>query len=94
MARKRKLADEDKIQAVQDLIQGKGTVAEICARYGISQTYLYKLRDKALEGMQAALTNPANRSASKEQHLQSELDQAKQVIADQAIIISVLKKNR
>jgi transposase-like protein len=94
MARKGKLAAEDKIQAVQDLIQGKGTVAEICSRYGISQTYLYKLRDKALEGMQTALMSPGNRPVSKEQQLQCELDQAKQLIADQAIIISVLKKRR
>jgi transposase-like protein len=94
MARKRKLADEDKLQAVQDLLQGKDTIADICARYGISQTYLYKLRDRALEAMQTALKNPANQHLTKEKHLEHELSQAKQLIADQAIIISVLKKRR
>jgi transposase-like protein len=42
----KKLSDADKAQAVLDLLQGKGTMAEICNRYGISPTYLYKLRTR------------------------------------------------
>lgn len=45
----KKLSETDKVQAVLDLMQAKGTMAEICNRYGISPTYLYKLRDRALE---------------------------------------------
>ena len=51
----KKLSETDKVQAVLDLIQAKGTMAEICNRYGISPTYLYKLRDRALEAVKAAL---------------------------------------
>jgi hypothetical protein len=32
----KELADADQAQAVLDLLQGKGTLAEICNRYGIS----------------------------------------------------------
>ena len=48
----KKLSETDKVQAVLDLIQAKGTMAEICNRYGISPTYLYKLRDRALKAVQ------------------------------------------
>ena len=46
---RKKLSDQDKYQAVMDLLSGRGTHAEICNRHGISQTYLYKLRDRVLE---------------------------------------------
>lgn len=52
----KKLSDADQAQAVLDLLQGKGTMAEICNRYGISPTYLYKLRDRDLEGVKVAVT--------------------------------------
>jgi len=34
----KRLSEEDKVQAVLDLLQGRGTHAEICTRYGLSQT--------------------------------------------------------
>jgi hypothetical protein len=45
----KKLSEIDKVQAVLDLMQAKGTVAEICNRCGINPTYLYTLRDRAPE---------------------------------------------
>jgi len=52
---KERISEEAKLQAVMDLLSGKGSHAAICTRYGISQTYLYKLRDKVLEGVKAAI---------------------------------------
>jgi len=51
---KKRISEDAKLQAVMGLLSGKGSHAEICIRYGISQTYLYKLRDQALDGMKAA----------------------------------------
>jgi transposase-like protein len=54
----KKLSDADKTQAVLDLLPGKGTMAEICNRCGISPTYLYQLRDRALEAGSSPVVPP------------------------------------
>lgn len=61
----KKLSDADKAQAVLDLLQGKGTMAGICNRYGISPTYLYKLRDRALEALKVAVAGGEKRDISR-----------------------------
>ncbi len=90
----KKLSDADKAQAVLDLLQGKGTMAEICTRYGISPTYLYKLRDRALEALKVAVAGGEKRDISRERQLELELNRAKQLIGDQALVIEILKKSR
>ena len=90
----KKLSDADKAQAVLDLLQGKGTMAEICNRYGISPTYLYKLRDRALEALKVAVGGGEKRDISRERQLELELNRAKQLIGDQALVIEILKKSR
>jgi transposase-like protein len=90
----KKLSDADKAQAVLDLLQGKGTMAEICNRYGISPTYLYKLRDRALEAVKVAVAGGEKRDISRERQLELELNRAKQLIGDQAMVIEILKKSR
>ena len=91
---RKKLSDQDKYQAVMDLLSGRGTHAEICNRHGISQTYLYKLRDRVLEAAQEAVKDKKQRPVSREETLKKELKQAKALIGDQALVIDVLKKNR
>jgi len=90
----KKLSDADKAQAILDLLQGQGTMAEICNRYGISPTYLYKLRDRALEAVQVAVAGGEKRDFSRERQLELELNRAKQFIGDQALVIEILKKSR
>ncbi len=70
----KKLSDADKAQAVLELLQGKGTMAEICNRYGISPTYLYKLRDRALEALKVAVAGGEKRDISRERQLELELN--------------------
>ncbi len=89
---KKKLSEEDKINAVMDLLEGRGTHSEICNRYGISQTYLYKLRDKATDAIRASMKAGFGRNSTEEGRLRHELEKAKQFIGDQALVISVLKK--
>jgi transposase-like protein len=88
------LSDEAKEAAVLELIQGRSTMSEICTRYGISQTYLYKLRDQALEAVKSSVKGKRGVPKTREQQLEAELKRAKQLIADQALVIDVLKKTR
>lgn len=90
----KRISEETKLQAVMDMLAGSGSHAEICTRFGISQTYLYRLRDKALDGMKVALSDSRNRDLSREQQLDAELSEAKRFIGDQALAIEVLKKRR
>ncbi len=90
----KKLSETDKVQAVLDLMQAKGTMAEICNRYGISPTYLYKLRDRALEAVKVALAGADKRDLSRQRQLELELSRAKQLLGDQALVIEILKKTR
>ena len=77
---KNRLSEENKMQAVMDLLSGKGSHSEVCARYGISQAYLYVLRDKALEGIKEAL------GLTREQRLLA--------ARYRRLVIEVLKKRR
>ena len=89
----RKLSDDQKYQAVMDLLQGNGNLSEICSRYGISQTYLYKLRDRAMAAVAESVKNKQDRPRTREERLDTELTKAKQLIGDQAIAIQAFKKN-
>lgn len=88
---RRTLSNDQKYQAVMDLLQG-GSLSEICSRYGISQTYLYRLRDRALTAVADSVKNKQERPRSREERLDSELSKAKELIGDQAIAIQAFKK--
>jgi len=90
----KRISEETKLQAVMDMLEGNGSHAEICTRFGISQTYLYRLKDKALAGIKAGLGNNHKRDLSRTQQLDAELAEAKRFIGDQALAIEVLKKRR
>ena len=89
---KQTLCGEDKYNAVMDLLEGRGSTSEICTRYGISQTYLYKLRDRATSAIKERIQAGGGRKSTEEGRLRFELEKAKQFIGDQALLISVLKK--
>jgi transposase-like protein len=88
---KQTLSNDQKYQAVMDILQG-GSLSEICSRYGISQTYLYKLRDRALAAVAESVKNKQDRPRTREERLDTELSKAKQMIGDQAIAIQAFKK--
>ena len=89
---KNKLSDENKYNAVMDLLEGRGSTSEICTRFGISQTYLYKLRDRASEAIKASIKAGFGKKSTEEGRLSHELEKAKQFIGDQALVIAELKK--
>lgn len=89
---KKFLSDEQKLQAVLELLQGHESQSAICNRYGISQTYLYKLRDRAFQALAESVKNKRDRPRSREEQLEVELAEAKQLVGDQAIAIQAFKK--
>lgn len=89
---KRFLSDEQKLQAVLELLQSHESQVAICNRYGISQTYLYKLRDRAYQALAESVKNKKDRPKSPEEQLKAELAEAKQLVGDQAIAIQAFKK--
>jgi transposase-like protein len=89
---KKILSEEQKLQAVLDLLQGHESHAAICNRYGISQTYLYKLRDRAMQAIAESVKNKKDRPKTREEQLEAELAEAKQLVGDQAIFIQAFKK--
>jgi transposase-like protein len=88
----RTLSDDQKYQAVMDVLHGNGSISEICARYQISQTYLYKLRDRAVAAVAESVRNIKDRPRTREERLETDLSKAKQLIGDQAIAIQLFKK--
>ena len=89
---KKILSEEQKLQAVLDLLQGHESHAAICNRYGISQTYLYKLRDRAMQAIAESVKNKKDRPKTREEQLEAELAEAKQLVGDQIIFIQAFKK--
>ena len=89
---KKFLSDEQKLQAVLELLQGNESHSAICNRYGISQTYLYKLRHRAYQALADSVKNKKDRPKTREERLEAELAEAKQLVGDQAIAIRAFKK--
>ena len=89
---KKFLPDDQKLQAGLDMLQGGESHAAICNRYGISQTYLYKLRDRAMQAIAQSVKNKKDRPKTREEQLEVELAEAKQLVGDQAIFIQAFKK--
>ena len=49
MARVSKFTDEQKLEIALELLSAKMSHAEVCCKWDISSTYVYKLKDRAFE---------------------------------------------
>ena len=71
MARKSKLTDEERIAAVQEYLDGKGSIAEIARRHRISSTMFSQLVKRAQsEGLYSIRLSSHNKKYPKELKLQ------------------------
>ena len=61
MGRVSKFSEEQKYEIALDLVSGKLSHAEVCRKWGISSTYAYKLKDRALEILRQGIGRPAGR---------------------------------
>lgn len=94
MGRQPKFTDEQKLAIVLDLLSAKLSHAEVCRKYGISSTYAYKLKDRAMEILRANISRPAGRPDAECERLQRRVEDLEQLAGDQALAIRYLKKTK
>ena len=94
MPKKSQFTDEQKYEISLDLISGKLSTAEVCRKWGISSTYAYKLKDRALEVLRRGVVRPVGRPDAKTQELEKKVEQLEQLAGDQALAIRLLKKTK
>jgi transposase-like protein len=90
--REQKFTDEQKIEIALDLLSGKLSHGEVCRKYGISSTYAYKLKDRAMEILRQGMRCPPGRPSAEVDLLQKRIADLEQLAGDQALAIRALKK--
>ncbi len=93
MARVSKFTDAQKYEIALDLISGKVSHSEVCRKWGISSTYAYKLKDRALEILKNGIGKPIGKPDAKTDYLEKRVGDLEQLAGDQALAIRSLKKN-
>ena len=94
MPKEPKFTDEQKYEIALDLVSGKLSHAEICRKWGISTTYAYKLKDRALEVLRQGIVKPVGRPDGKTEALEHRVRELEQLAGDQALAIRLLKKTK
>ncbi len=90
--REQKFTDEQKMEIALDLLAGKLSHGEVCRKYGISSTYAYKLKDRAMEILRQGMRRPPGRPSAEVDLLQKRIADLEQLAGDQALAIRALKK--
>ena len=88
--RRSRFSVEEKLAIVLEGIRG-GKVAEICRRYGISQTMYYRWRDRFLVGGERALREGRSRSA-RERELEARVRELERMVGKLTLENETLKK--
>lgn len=88
----RKWTSEQKLQAILPILRGEISLSEQSRRLKISETMLYKWRDRASQALLDAFnsTGPSN----KERELTDRVAELERLCGKQAVEIEVLKKTR
>jgi transposase len=86
---------EEKIRIVLDGLRGEATIAELCRREGIAESLYYSWSKEFLEAGKRRLAGDTERSASTGdvKNLRREAQDLKEVVAEQALEIRLLKKS-
>ncbi len=86
---------EEKIRIVLDGLRGEETIAELCRREGIAQSIYYKWSKEFLEAGKRRLAGDTARAAStgEVKELRRESRELKEVVAEQALELRLLKKS-
>lgn len=92
MPKETKFTDAQKVEIALELLAGKLSHAEVCRKYGISSTYAYKIRDKAVEVLRQGIGHPLKRGDGQVEQLQQRVEELEQLAGDQALAIRALKK--
>ncbi len=94
-ATRRRFSAEDKIRIVLDGLRGEDSIAELCRREGIAQSLYYSWSKEFLEAGKKRLAGDTAREAStgEVKDVRREARDLKEVVAEQALEIRLLKKS-
>ena len=86
---------EEKIRVVLDGLRGEETIAELCRHEGIAQSLYYSWSKEFLEAGKRRLAGDTARAASTSEvkDLRREARELKEVVAEQALELRLLKKS-
>ncbi len=94
-ATRRRFSAEEKIRIVLDGLRGEDSIAELCRHKGIAQSLYYSWSKEFLEAGKKRLAGDTAREAStgEVKELRREARDLKEVVAEQALEIRLLKKS-
>ena len=93
-ATRKQYSAEEKIRIVLDGLKGEDSIAELCRREGIAQSLYYSWSKAFLEAGKKRLAGDTARAAtsSEVKDLRRESRDLKEVVAEQALELRLLKK--
>ena len=94
-ATRKQYSAEEKIRIVLDGLRGERSIAELCRREGIAESLYYNWSKEFLEAGKRRLAGDTRvrRPASEVKDLRQEARALKEVVAEQALELRLLKKS-
>ena len=94
-ATRKQYSAEEKIRVVLDGLRGEHSIAELCRREGIAESLYYSWSKEFLEAGKRRLAGDTARAAtsSEVKDLRHEARELKEVVAEQALELRLLKKS-
>ena len=94
-ATRKQYSSEEKIRVVLDGLRGEYSIAELCRREGIAESLYYSWSKEFLEAGKRRLAGDTARAATSNEvkDLRHEARQLKEVVAEQALELRLLKKS-
>ena len=93
-ATRRQFSAEEKIRIVLDGLRGEHSIAELCRREGIAEGLYYSWSKEFLEAGKRRLAGDTARAATSDEvkDLRRQAQELKEVVAEQALELRLLKK--
>jgi len=88
--RRRRIDTDTKLAVVLEGLRGQSSIADICRKYGISESLFYKWRDKFLTAGRNGLEYGTSDREVK--MLKDKIAKLERIIGKQAVQIEILKK--
>jgi transposase len=94
-ATRKQYSAEEKIRIVLDGLRGEESIAALCRREGIAESLYYNWSKEFLEAGKKRLAGDTARAATSDEvkHLRREARDLKEVVAEQALELRLLKKS-
>ena len=94
-ATRKQYSAEDKIRIVLDGLRGEYSIAELCRREGIAESLYYSWSKEFLEAGKRRLAGDTARAATSDEvkDLRRQAQELKEVVAEQALELRLLKKS-